>query len=119
MKNIFHPAAFLPNGEVDRQRIERAAYKVIAPLVQGIGAAILPPAPAMEWLRHTVIALYNMGQPAEFADALKLLYALARLSGPPDMEPYLCHPAAASYFMLSCLAVVENLTEGAAPAGVD
>ncbi|MDL2253511.1 hypothetical protein LJC49_05475 [Ruminococcaceae bacterium OttesenSCG-928-I18] len=119
MKNIFHPAAFLPNGEIDRQRVDRAAYKAMAPLVEGISAAIKPPAPAMEWLRHTVNALYNMGHPTEFSDAIKLLYALARQAAPPDMEPYLCHPTAANYFILSCLAVVENMTEEPGPASVD
>lgn len=119
MKNIFHPAAFLPNGEIDRQRVERAAYKVMAPLVDGVRAAVNPATPAMAWLRHTVTALYNMGHPAEFADAIRLLYALAQQASPPEMEPFLCHPAAASYFMLSCLAVVENMAEGTGPASVD
>ena len=119
MKNIFHPAAFLPNGEVDRQRVDRAAYKVIVPLVDSIHANKRLPPPAMSWLCHTITALYNMGQAAEFADALKLLYALAGLTASPDMEPFLCHPAAANYFMFSCLAVVERMTEGAGAVAVD
>lgn len=119
MKNIFHPAAFLPNGEIDRQRVDRAAHKVIAPLVNGIRANKHLPPPAMGWLCNTVTALYNMGQAAEFSDALKLLYALAGLGTPPDMEPFLCHPAAANYFMLSCLTVVERMTEGAGTFAVD
>jgi hypothetical protein len=116
MKNTKRPAAFLPNGEIDRRGMKGTAYTVMAPLVAGVVAAVPPPAPAALWLRHTVTALYNMGHAADFADALQLLYALAGLATPPDMEPYIGHPTAAAHFMLSCLAVVEDMTEGAACA---
>lgn len=119
MKNTDHHAAFLPTGELDRRGIDRTAHTVIAALVVGIGAAVYPQASAMVWLRHTITALYNMGHAADFVDALKLLYALAGLPAPPDMEPFVCHPAAASYFMLSCLSVVEEMTEGANAVAVD
>lgn len=106
-------AGFLPNGEINRRDIDETARRVMAPLVDEIGAVIPPPAPAMEWLRHTVTALYNIGVATEFVDALKLLCALVGLAAPPDVESLVCHPVAANHFMLSCLSVVEEMTEGA------
>lgn len=119
MTNTNHSGAFLPNGELNRRRIEDAALKIVAPLVDNIKAAIPPPTPATSWLCQTFNALYNMGRADEFVDALKLLYALAGLTAPPDMEPFTNHPAAANCFMLACLLAVEDMTETLNPHAVD
>lgn len=111
MKNNSHPAAFLPNGELNRKSIQNAAHIGIAPLVAGIEAATSS-TQALAWLRHTIIALYNMGQSSDFIDALKLLYALIGVAPLCDMAQYIGHPVAANCFMLSCLSTVEELTEG-------
>lgn len=119
MKKADRRAAFLPNGDINRRHIREVAHRAMALLVVSIRAAIPPPAPAMLWLRRTVIALYNMGQAADFADTLKLLFALARIAAPPTVEPLVSHPATASYFMFACLCAAEEMTEGAEPLAVD
>lgn len=119
MENKNSYAAFLPNGEIDKRGIGRMAYTVMAPLVVAIRRTVSAPAPVMAWLQHTVTAVYNMGQAADFVDTLKLLYALVELAAPPNMGPFVNHPAAASRFMLSCLCVVEEMMEGAGPLAVD
>lgn len=118
MKNNSHPGAFLPNGELDKKSIQEAAYTSIALLVAGIEAATSS-THALAWLRHTIMALYNMGQASEFIDALKLLYALIGVAPPCDMAQYTDHPVAANCFMLSCLSTVEELTEGANSFALD
>lgn len=78
MKKNDHPAAFLPNGELDRKSIYNAAYETIAPLVIGV-KAVTSSTQALVWLRHTIIALYNAVRGSEFTDALKLLYCQWRI----------------------------------------
>ena len=119
MKSKNNHAAFLPDGEIDKQRIGRTANRAMASLVAGIRRTAPNPAPAIMWLQQTITAVYNMGRTTDFVDTLKLLYALTGLTTPPDLEPLVSHPVTASRFMLSCLCALEELTEGASPIAVD